>query len=105
MQWKIYYDDGSVYSDLNGSPFNAPSTGVIVVVTGNSNSEREFSLVHGKDAFYWNDDIGWWRGCDVAGLWDYLLMYHGPKAVIFGRTIRDDDFWKIVSRASKEGLD
>lgn len=94
MTWKIYYGDGSTFSNENGDPFHAPSHNVQAV---NNNGKTR----HGKDAYYWHRDLGW-KGCDIPGLWDYLLMYVGPKAVLLGRTIRDEDFWEIVKRAKVE---
>lgn len=96
LSWRIYYGDDSVFSDRDGSPFDAPSANVQVVVGA-------AGILHSKDAWVWRPDTGW-RPCDTAGLWDYLLNYRGPKAVLFGRTIRDDHFWEIVKRAQRENL-
>ena len=97
MKWIIYYGDDSTYSDEDGDPFYAPSNNVQVIIC-------DGGIQSAKTAYYWNSDGGWsgWNGCDEAGLWDYLLMYVGPKAVIFGRSIRDDKFWAIMKRAIKE---
>jgi hypothetical protein len=89
--FKIYYGDGSTYS---GDPFYAPPNNVQVIV-------NDGAIQSGKTAYYWNPDNGW-NGCDTFGLWDHLLMFVGPKAVLFGRTIRDDDFWETMKRAIKE---
>ena len=94
MKWVIYYGDGSTYSDEDGDPYNAPPNNVQVVVDGGK-------IRFGKDAFYWHPDIGW-CATDNAGFWDHMLMYIGPKAVIFGRNIRNEDFWEIKARAKKE---
>ena len=96
MRWKIFYADESTYSHLDGSPFDAPSVGVEVV-------KLEERTMHGKDAYYWKDELAW-VGCDIPGLWDYLMFHRGPKAVLFGRTIRDDLFWSIVAQATKDTL-
>ena len=104
MRWKIYYGDGSTYSDRDGSPFYAPSINVQVIARELASSPTGFSLMHGKDAYFWRENLGW-NGCDQAGLWDYLLNTIGPKQVIFGRSIRDDVYWATVERASREGID
>lgn len=98
----IYYGDGTTYTDRDGSPFEAVSVGVQVVAVGSGN-EKGYDLWHGKEGYYWSNEWGW-IGCDQAGMWDYLMTYKGPKAVLFGRSIRDDAFWKIVERAGIEGL-
>lgn len=100
IRFRIYYSDREPYT---GDPFFAPSTGVQVVVQSNPGVGRGFKVMNKHDAYYWKPDCGWCN-CDMAGLWDYLLMYLGPKAVLFGRSVRDDMFWTIVERASNEGL-
>lgn len=102
-KWRIYYGDHSTYSDRDGSAFYAPSFNATVVVRP-FNNVRGYALATAKDAFFWDDKNQWWNACDQAGLWDYLLMYKGPKAVIFGRSIRDKDYNDIVNRAADEGL-
>lgn len=105
MRWRIYYADGSTFSDRDGTPFEAPPAGAIVVAVEAANAQG-FTLDHGdanKGNFYWRPDVGW-QCCDMAGLWDYLLLYRGPKAVLLGRSLRDSDFWAIIARAGKEGL-
>lgn len=100
MRWRIYYAD-STFSHADGFPFDAPPTGVQVIVQQLDGQARE--MTHGKDYYYWRGDIGW-NGCDIGGLWDYLLIGTGPKYVLAGRSIRTDDFWRIVGRASEEPL-
>ena len=91
--FRIYYGDGSTYS---GDPFEAnPHNVTCVAVPGR--------LWHSKDAYYWAKDQGW-VPCDDWGMRDYLLNYIGPKAVLFGRNMRDEDYWKILNRAMEEGI-
>lgn len=103
MRWRIYYGDGSTFTDRDGSAYDAPPSNAQVLAVEDSQAPTGFALWHGKDAYYWNPDFGW-IGCDYAGMWDYLLMYRGPKALLFGRSLRDDAFWAIVERAGREGL-
>jgi hypothetical protein len=102
MLWRIYYGDDSAFSDRDGSPFDAPATNVQAIVKRADNASG-FVIGQGKDAYYWHRD-NLWMPCDMMGLYDYLMFYKGPKAVLFGRTIRDKDFWACVDRATKEGL-
>jgi len=107
LRWRIYYGPESghkTFSHKDGSPFDAPATDVQVVAQESTRSSKGFVLYHHKEGWYWKPDVGWWC-CDESGMWDYLMNYRGPKAVLFGRNIRDDDFWKIVQRAEHEGLD
>ncbi len=99
-KFRIYYDDGSTYSD---DPYFAPATGVQVITQEDETRSRGFKLFYSKDAYCYKD--GHWFRTDDAGMWDYLMEYSGPKAVLFGRMmVRDEDFWAIVNRAKNEGL-
>lgn len=100
VKFRVYYDDGTTYI---GDPFIAPATGVVVIACEDTKANKGFRMTMSKDAYFLKD--GRWWGCDVMGMYDYLMSYVGPKAVLFGRTIRDDLYWDIVSRATKEGLD
>ena len=113
MRFRIYYDDGSTYSDRDGEPFYARPYGVEVVAIESASAPSGVALQHGlpaKHNWVWKNDglepaqEPIWHLVDEAGLWDYLLMYRGPKAVLIGRTIRNEAFWALMSRASKEGL-
>ena len=104
IRFRIYYDDGSTY-DGNGSldsAINAPTVGAQVIVYESANS-RGRSLVHSKDYYYFKD--GLWNGCDWGGLFDYLTQMGFAKVLLFGRTMmRNDDFYAIQARATREGL-
>lgn len=99
MKWRIYYGDGTTFSDRDGSPFQAPPAGVIVIAFEDNGKTK---LAHSKDYYLWRED-GWYVA-DMGGLWDYLLIGTGPKYVLAGRTIKTQDYWDIVGRAGKEGV-
>ncbi len=101
MKWRIYYGDGSTFSDRDGPPERAPVVDVQCVVH-EANNARGFVVRHNKDAWIWMADH--WRPVDWPGLYDHLYFAPNPKTIIFGRTVRDDDFWHIVGRATREGL-
>lgn len=91
MTFRIYYGDGTTYS---GDPFEAcPHNVICLSVPG--------KVWHSRDAYYWHKDMGF-VPCDVPGMWDYLLNYVGPKQILFGRNVRDEDYWRIVARAQSE---
>lgn len=98
IRWRIYYADGSTYE---GDPFMAPPAGVQVIAQRVDGQDR--AIMHGKDYYFWREGLGW-NGCDMGGLWDYLLIGTGPKYVLAGRSIRTDDFWQLVGEAAKEPL-
>lgn len=108
MRFRIYYGDGSTYS---GDPFLAPSANVQVIAQEDS-SPKGWILIHGianasqsyMGWYTWRDDGYGWDIHDEAGFYDYLFNYRGPKAILLGRTIPSQDFFKILDRAGKEGV-
>ena len=98
IDWKVWYGDGSTYT---GDPFLAPPANVQVVIH-RADNKQGYDVNWGKDCYYWKDDR--WVACDDWGLRDYMMMHIGPKAVLFGRSLRDEDFWAIKEKAMKDGL-
>lgn len=97
MEWCIYYDDGDTFSDKDGDAFDAPSTGVIVVVQADQTLGCKFW--HRKD-YYWFSD-GKWFGGESFGLFDYLTQC-GPRKVVFGRTIEFARYQEILAEAQDD---
>lgn len=91
MNWKIYYSETETYS---GDPYNAPAFGVQVIV--HKNQENGKYLVINHDYYWLLDDR--WEGGDIVGLIDYLAQ-PGPKKVVFGRIISNEEFRKIYTVA------
>lgn len=95
MKWMIFYDDGTTYSDVDGSPFDAPSRGVQIICHECPDVGR---TLNGKEDYYWWNGTRWFGG-DQFGLFDYLIS-NGPKKVIFGRVIDNESFQKIIKQAT-----
>lgn len=93
-RWKIYYSDGSTFSDKDGDPFNAPGRGVQMIVHEHSEVGRH--LLGREDNYWWSGSR--WFGGDLFGLYDYL-QEPGPKKVIFGRVIDNESFKRITQAA------
>jgi hypothetical protein len=64
MDWKIYYADGSTYSDDDGSPETAPPDGIEVIVQTDPRVGR--SIIDGKDWYVF--DGCKWVGMDDDGM-------------------------------------
>ena len=91
--WKIYYDDESVFSSLDGGWKDAPSDGVQVVVeyyedgTKKLHFERDYYIFDEEKAFDTND------------LNPYLRKWGMVK---FGRWSSDDKFQELVKKAKND---
>ena len=101
MKWKIYYGDGSTFSDQDGAAENAPAVNVQVIVVENPN--HNWVTIAGNDYFVWQERGGWyrWWGADWFGMVDYLLQ-PGWKKVLFGRMIDEETFNGLFRLANKD---
>ena len=95
LPFMIWYGDDTTYSHKDGDPYHAPQNNVQAVACGDG------PVRSNKEAYYWNNETGW-QACDQNGLEDYKRMYVGPKAILYGRTIRNQDYWRIKKKAEEE---
>jgi hypothetical protein len=80
MKWKIYYDDGTTFSDLDGTPDLAPAFGVQAVVC--------------------SPDL--WGCGDIVGLIDYLSQPGMHKCVRFGRLTTNKKYADVLDMARSD---
>lgn len=83
IDWIIYYDDGSTYTNLDGTPWDAPGRKVVCIAQ--VNEETGWGARANMDYYVWDTrgNIEEWWGVDINGLWDYLAD-PGQKKVVFG---------------------
>ena len=96
VEWRIYYGDGSVFDNTEGSPSEAPATNVQLIVCKNEVNSR--NLYYSWDWYYYK--AGEWRGADIHGVIDQLLTDKNGDFVTLkqGRTIRDDIYDDIIKK-------
>ena len=95
MKFKIYYDDGSTYTDQDGPIELAPKVGVICIAQEDAFAGRKIDR---SCDYYVMHDYGM-RGVDQFGLYDYLTQ-PGSKIVLFGRTVSDERWREIWDEAA-----
>ena len=95
-RWKLHYDDGTTFSDRDGSPSEAPVLGVQVIAQA-AGSDIGRLIVQRRD-YYWYDD-GEWFGGDLFGLFDYLSRSQGRSIVKFGRAVSQEVFQRCLDAA------
>jgi hypothetical protein len=99
MRWRIYYDDGSTFSDEDGGPDEAPALGVQIITVADSSLDPDNTgrrVWDGRDYYWWTDSE--WVGGDLFGFYDYLAR-PGWKRVLFGRTIPARTYIEVRRRA------
>jgi hypothetical protein len=96
-QWAIYYDDGSRFTDEDGTPYDAPRTGVQIIAQ--KDTSMGWELVSESDLFYYEESRRGFYGCNPTGstLFDHLWRAKYPL-VFAGRMVTEEEFRAIVLR-------
>jgi hypothetical protein len=97
MWWRIYYGEG-VFTDADGSPFDAPRVDVQVIV---QEKDGDYELIHGKDYFYWEPKRGGWHATDLFGAFDHLIRAE-RQCLLVGRMLADDEWATLWSRVKQD---
>lgn len=97
-RWRIYYGDGSTYSDTDGTPYDAPTRNVQAIIS--ADDAVGWHMHNSEDYYWWHTEMGWVSG-DHFGFYDYLLE-PGPKRVLFGRSISREEYNAIIERAHQD---
>lgn len=93
--WKIWYDNGSVFSSSQGEWKDAPVDGVQIVV---EYYDDETKKIHIERDYYILDDG---KAYGTNNINPYLRKYGLVK---FGRWSSDDKFKKLVQKAKEENV-
>lgn len=97
--WKIYYDNGDTFTSEQGTPWDAPRTGVIAIV--HTNAQVGWEIVHAYDYFYYEEKVGGWRASDQFGMYDHLIRCKNPL-ILFGRMTDDESYHFLLKRIREE---
>lgn len=97
MEWKIFYDDFSTFSSVDGPPEESPALGVQAIVMPDSEVGRTVDAK--REYYWWIDDR--WDGGDIFGLFDYLSR-PGFKVVRFGRSMTNESFRAVYDVAAND---
>jgi hypothetical protein len=94
VDWKIYYGDGSTFSNEDGPAEKAPCGRVIAVAFYDQDNRRR--VCHQADYYIW-DGVRWYSA-DINGYMQYMLE-PGFKVVKFGREIGDLKYREVMTFA------
>lgn len=95
--WRIYYGDGSTYSDLDGPVENAPGWGVQIIRYRQKCGTP--ATVASCDCYCWQDGQWWNRDHFSAHRW---LAGPGWKKIVFGEVIDTPDYQRIKDAAIRD---
>lgn len=83
MNWRIYYDDGTTFSNDDGLPEDAPGYGVLAIT-----QDGEDEILASQDFYIYRSDYGCWIEVKTEGLIDHIVTAaHLVRAVKAGRTV------------------
>jgi hypothetical protein len=99
MNWRVYYGDGSTFSDADGSPFAAPRSNVQVIIE--RDARVGWRWISGYDYFVLDPERGGWRETNEFGLFDYLQRA-GQPLVLFGRWLTDEEWHRLFTRVKSD---
>lgn len=107
--WRMYYEDGSTFSDTDGAPHESPEWGTVVIRDGD-----EVLFGANADYFLFRSDLGRWHqvgeteveGSVSVGLIDHLTHYgHLITCVRPARwTAMNDTYKALYARAVEDDL-
>lgn len=95
--WRIYYGDGTVFSDQDGDPWAAPRQNVQVIVQ--VDARTGWRWISGKDYFFFDVERGGWRETDE---WRDPLISTRHPVILFGRWMADEEWAALFARVKRE---
>jgi hypothetical protein len=95
ITWRIYYSDREV-DNTQADPYEVPGLDVQAIVQSDPDVGRY--VLHHMDYYWWVPADQQWHQGDHFGLWDYLQR-PGAKKVIFGRSLDNIAYKKVLTRA------
>lgn len=107
MKWRLYYDDGSTFSDLEGEPWESPLWGVIGVIQPPVRHRTAGGIV-GKNGDYllYRQDLGLWHLIGASGLQDHLAHFaHLITCVRVTRWMPEDKEFGALWERMREDAD
>lgn len=71
MTWRLYYEDGSTFSDSDGAPHESPAWGVVAL----KQPGYEPEILVNADWLMYRTDLGRWEQCGSDGFDDHACHY------------------------------
>ena len=96
MKWRIFYADGSTFSNEDGRPEDAPGLGVEVINQVHEDSHVGAYQQHGGEYYIWYSNK-WWA-CDELAYFEYIFVDKFPhgKVALRGKMLDNPEYNKII---------
>jgi hypothetical protein len=102
MLWRLYYEDGSTYDNVDGPAHEAPIRGLICIAQPYAKPDWYTVLTNGDWYIYW-ENRGYWTGHDLCGTLAQLESHaHNITAVRQGVYVTKPVFEELWRRARED---
>lgn len=99
LRWKIYYVDGSTFSNKDGNPEDAIGWGVAAVVQ--EDDTVGVQVHHLNDFYCFAVEFGGWAGLDYFGLAQYLAR-PGKKIIKLGEVMPTEKYKELIASVRED---
>ncbi len=93
MRWRVYYVDGTSYSNEDGPPESAPGSGVVAVAQ--QDAEVGVAIHQRNDYYVYAEQYGGWYGLDVFGFAQYLTR-PGFKVIKLAESMTTEGYKQLI---------
>ena len=95
VRWRLYYQDGTTFSNEDGDPQDSPPMGVVALLQPGASPE----IMVNADWLLYRTDFEEWAECGSDGMEDHAVLW-GDRISAFRKTlwIRRPDFEEIWAR-------
>ena len=100
MKWKIFYSDGSTFSDKDGKPWEAPKRKVQIISVEDGRCGRR--ILKFADYYVWSSRINRWVECVDATSAILRMLTVGEHHIVAGEYLREADFERILIQAHED---
>lgn len=105
LRWRLYYDDGTTFSNLDGEAKDSPPWGVVGVVQTDTmwNAERLGQYPPQEQIYIYREDYGRWSFHGPAGREDQLVHFADViSAYRLGRYVSTPEWNALRSRMNSD---
>ena len=101
FRWRLYYEDGSTFSDTDGEPWESPAWGCVALAQ--SALDGSDKIMVNADYCFWRVDLQRWTQCGTDGLDDHICHEaHLIGCVRKTRWVPTLDFREVWKRARRD---
>jgi len=102
VQWRIYYDNGSTFDSLQGEPWQAPPSGVVVINQRHENPRERSYFQKDGDYYIWELNRWWAVDYGASNRYLYTGFHPHPRVSLAGKTVTNETYVQLVKLAGKD---